>query len=183
MIVLPNCVNCLRSIESLTDSKVVLVCEEIFEVLKFYLLLIGVEDIFSWLMGVELRGAWLDMILVRIGVEFLDSRGVESILFLSDIGPCIWDDYEWENWKGLNFNSRLWIKSNVHIIQNIKVKFYLHDKFMINYQIFWSSSCSSSSSFFCNSFFFFYCFFNFLFSLKFFNFYFLSFFAVRFLSL
>lgn len=47
--------------------------------------------IFSWLIGVELSGRFEDIIRERMGVEVLDisMRGVESILFFSDNGPCI----------------------------------------------------------------------------------------------
>lgn len=60
-----------------------------FIVLWFYLFVFGVEPNFSWLIGVEFNGCWLDNIRVRIGVDVFDNNGVDSILFLSDKGPCI----------------------------------------------------------------------------------------------
>lgn len=60
-----------------------------FIVLWFYLFVFGVEANFSWLIGVEFNGCWLDDIRVRIGVDVFDNNGVDSILFLSDKGPCI----------------------------------------------------------------------------------------------
>lgn len=49
----------------------------------------GVDVIFSWLMGVELSGAFAEIRRERIGVEVLDSSGVDSVLFFRDRGPCI----------------------------------------------------------------------------------------------
>jgi hypothetical protein len=63
--------------------------------LEFYLSLSVyplLDAIFSWLIGVEFSGRLDEITRERIGVEVLEIyiRGVESILFLRDKGPCIW---------------------------------------------------------------------------------------------
>jgi hypothetical protein len=62
-----------------------------FDVLMFYLLRVTEESL-SELMGVEFNGVWFEVMRVRMGVDVFDSSGVESILFLSERGPCMSDE-------------------------------------------------------------------------------------------